>query len=124
MIGGERLRRWDKMQTTQSVLSWTILFLTPVGDLPFFLAGLAQVGIVKVVVIAAITRGPSIFLIAAASSGATGLSYSELALIILALIVIFGLLALYQQPLLAWFYRHVQPRLPSSLRREVPDKIP
>ncbi len=110
MVGGERLDRWDGMQATQSILSWSILFLAPVGDLPFFLAGLAHVGVAKIAAISAITRGPTIFLIATASSGVTGMTWSQLVLVILALVVIFGLLAYHQQSVLDWFDQHVQPR--------------
>ena len=124
MVGAGRLDRWDKMQATQSVLSWSILFLAPVGDIPYFLAGLAHVSVAKVVIISAITRGPTIFLIATASSGATGMTWTQLALVILALVVIFGLLARYQQPVLAWFDRHVQPRLLPTASRVAPDEIP
>ncbi len=124
MVGSERLDRWDRMQATQSILSWSILFLAPVGDIPYFLAGLAHIGVAKVVIISAITRGPTIFLIASASSGATSMTYTQLVLVILALVVIFGLLAVYQQPLLAWFDRHVQPRFLPVARRIAPDEIP
>jgi len=123
MVGAERLERWDRMQATQSIVSWSILFLAPVGDIPYFLAGLAQVSVRKVVAISAITRGPTIFLIAAASSGATGMSWTELALTILALVVIFGLLARYQQQVLGWFDRHVQPRFFPSARPSLSDKV-
>lgn len=122
LVGGERLDRWDKMQATQSVLAWSILFLAPVGDIPYFLAGLSRLGVVKVVVISAITRGPTIFLIAGASSGATGMTRTQLVLTILGLVVIFGLLARYQQPVLAWFDRRVHPRFSSSDRQDTVDQ--
>lgn len=115
MVGAERLARWDEMQATQSILSWTILFLAPVGDLPYFLAGLSHVGVSKVVLISALTRGPTIFLIASAASGATDLSWTELSLVILALVVIFGLLAYYQKPLLAWLDRRLPRRVGSAV---------
>lgn len=115
MVGAQRLARWDEMQATQSILSWTILFLAPVGDLPYFLAGLSHVGVGKVVIISAITRGPTIFLIASAAGGATTLSWAELSLVILALVVIFGLLAYYQKPLLAWLDRRLHRRVGSAV---------
>ena len=123
MVGAERLDRWNRMQATQSVVSWSILFLAPVGDIPYFLAGLAQVSVGRVVAISAITRGPTIFLIAAASSGATGMTWSQLVLVILALVVIFGLLARYQQQILGWFDRHVQPRFFPLARHSLPDEV-
>lgn len=122
MVGAERLDRWNRMQATQSVVSWSILFLAPVGDIPYFLAGLAQVSVGKVVAISAITRGPTIFLIAVASSGATGMTWSQLVLVILGLVIIFGLLAFYQDRVLAWFDRHVQPRFFPPVRHTLPDE--
>lgn len=123
MVGAERLDHWVTMQATQSILSWSILFLAPVGDLPYFLAGLSRISVAKVVIISAITRGPTIFLIAAASSGATNMTWTQLVLIILVLVVIFGLLARYQKPVLAWFDQHVQPRfLPAARPSAGPDQ--
>jgi len=119
MVGGERLDRWNTMHATQSILSWSILFLAPVGDLPYFLAGLSRMGIGKVVAISAITRGPSIFLIATAASGATNMTWTQLVLIILALVVIFGLLAFYQKQVLAWIDRHIAPRFAPLAHRVI-----
>lgn len=121
MVGAERLDRWDSMQATQSVISWTILFLAPVGDIPYFLAGLSHIGVAKVVAISAITRGPTIFLIATASSGATGMTWTQLVLVIVALVVIFGLLARYQQQVLAWVDRRLPRRMESILHPGSPD---
>lgn len=123
MVGAERLERWNRMQATQSIVSWSILFLAPVGDIPYFLAGLAQVSVGKVVAISAITRGPTIFLIAVASSGATEMTWSQLVLVILGLVIVFGLLAFYQDRVLAWFDRHVQPRFFSPVRHTLPDEV-
>jgi len=123
MVGAERLDRWNRMQATQSVVSWSILFLAPVGDIPYFLAGLAQVSVGKVVAISAITRGPTIFLIAVASSGATGMTWTQLVLVIVGLVIIFGLLAFYQDRVLAWFDRHVQPRFFPPVRQTLPDEV-
>lgn len=123
MVGAERLERWNRMQATQSIVSWSILFLAPVGDIPYFLAGLAQIGVGRVVAIAAITRGPTIFLIAAASSGTTGMNWTQLVLIILALVIIFGLLAWYQEQILGWLDRNVLPRFFPSARPSLPDKM-
>jgi len=119
MVGAERLDRWSTMHATQSILSWSILFLAPVGDLPYFLAGLSRMGVGKVVAISAITRGPSIFLIATASSGATNMTWTQLVLIILALVVIFGLLAIYQKQVLAWVDRYIAPRFAPLAHRTI-----
>lgn len=117
MVGTERLDRWSNMHATQSILSWSILFLAPVGDFPYFLAGLSRISVAKVVAISAITRGPTIFLIAAASSGAMNMTWPQLALIILALVVIFGLLAVYQKQVLAWVDQHISPRFAPLVHR-------
>lgn len=123
MVGAARLDRWNQMQATQSIVSWSILFLAPVGDIPFFLAGLAQVSVGKIVAISAITRGPTIFLIAVASSGATEMTWTQLVLVILGLVIVFGLLAFYQDQVLDWFDRHVQPRFSPSARSSQPEKV-
>lgn len=111
MVGDSRLDRWNEMTNRRGWLVWGLLLLAPVGDIPYFLAGLSQVSVQRILILTLMTRVPSIFLIATAASGSTSLGWLELVLLILALVLLFGGLWRYQEPLLDWFDRHVQTRL-------------
>ena len=69
MIGEHRLRSWEKKTHADSWLLWVILMLGPVGDSPFFLAGLTHIPIYRILLITLFTRGPFIFLEAAVGAG-------------------------------------------------------
>lgn len=111
MVGADRLERWSSMTVSQSMVTWSLLLLAPVGDLPFFLAGLSKVGVARILVLTTITRVPTIFLIAATTSGATGMAWWQLALIILAMLVFFGLVLRQQDAILNWVNRRIHRRL-------------
>ncbi|MCB0117081.1 MAG: hypothetical protein KDD84_23435, partial [Caldilineaceae bacterium] len=85
--------------------------LAPVGDIPYFLAGLSQVGVLRILVLTLVTRAPTIFLVAGAASGSTGLSWRELVLMIGVLVIIFGLLWRYQDRIVTWFELRVHARV-------------
>lgn len=111
MVGDSRLDRWNEMTNRRGWLVWGLLLLAPVGDIPYFLAGLSQVSVQRILILTLVTRVPTIFLITAAASGTTSLSWQELVLLILVLVVVFGGLWRYQNPIVNWFDRHVQTRL-------------
>ena len=69
MIGEKRLESWEAKTHANSWLLWVILMLGPVGDSPFFLAGLTRIPIHKILLITIFTRGPFIFLEAAVGAG-------------------------------------------------------
>jgi uncharacterized membrane protein YdjX (TVP38/TMEM64 family) len=114
MVGGDRLDRWSQMTTNRGLLLWGMLLLAPVGDIPFFLAGLAGVGILRILALTLITRVPSIFLITTAASGTTSLGWGELAVMLAIFLIVFALLMHYQAAILAWFDAQVRARMTSA----------
>lgn len=124
MVGQERLEKWDRVTNSHSTLLWAILLLAPVGDVPYFLAGLSSVNIPKVLVLTLLIRIPTVFLVTAAASGATFLSWWQLTLIILGLLVLFGLLIYHQDRLLAWFEGQIQKRLHPKVSSSASDEHP
>jgi uncharacterized membrane protein YdjX (TVP38/TMEM64 family) len=114
MVGGDRLERWSSMTVSQSMVTWSLLLLAPVGDLPFFLAGLSKVGVARILVLTTITRVPTIFLISATASGATGMAWWQLVLIILAMLIFFGLVLRQQDAILNWVNRRINRRLQAT----------
>ncbi len=107
LVGEERLRRWDEAPLSHSTLLWALLLLGLVGDIPYFLAGLARVSYTKILLLTLVTRAPMAFLVASAAAGATSLSWPQLALIIGVLLAVFGLAVRHQEAILDWFDRRI-----------------
>lgn len=111
MVGEDRLQRWSQMTANRSLILWGVLLLAPVGDIPYFLAGLAGLGILRILALTLLTRVPTIFLVTTAVSGTTGLGWAELATLLVVFLILFALLMRYQTVLLAWFDTQIRARL-------------
>lgn len=118
IVGTSRLDRWNEMTNRRGWLVWGLLLLAPVGDIPYFLAGLSQVSVQRILLLTLVTRVPTIFLIAAAASGSTSLGWQELVLLILVLVVVFGGLWRYQDRIIDWFDGYVQARLAKTVEQK------
>jgi uncharacterized membrane protein YdjX (TVP38/TMEM64 family) len=117
LIGRERLARWEHVTHSTSSVVWFLLLLGPTGDVPYYMAGLARVSLVKILVITLIVRVPSAFVAAAAGAGVMFLTWWQLAL---ALALLTGLLAVfmrYHDVIIAWGDDQVQRRLDLFLRK-------
>jgi uncharacterized membrane protein YdjX (TVP38/TMEM64 family) len=110
-VGAERLARWERTTHSDSALVWWLILMAPVGDIVYFLAGLSQVSIVKVLALTLISRVPFTFLVAAAAAGVTFLPWWQLVLILLVLVLLFWITTRYQDRLLGWIDRQVGRRL-------------
>lgn len=74
MVGAARLQRWEQVTRADSPWLWALLLLGPVVDIPYFLAGLSQFPIPRLIFIAVLARGPSVLLASAVGAGAVTLS--------------------------------------------------
>ncbi len=120
MVGEDRMARWHDKTLNQSWFTWGFLLLAPVGDLPFFLAGLAGIQVWRILLLTLVIRVPSIFLIAAAASGTTALSWREVIPIMAVVIVLCAVLFRYQAALLRWFDRAAQQRFVARTESKSP----
>jgi uncharacterized membrane protein YdjX (TVP38/TMEM64 family) len=111
--GAERLAHWEQMTHSNSNLVWLVLLAAPIGDLPYFLAGLARVGYGQILLLTLVVRVPATFVVASVGAGAVQLSWTGLGLIIGGLGVLLLLYLRYQAVLLCWMDETVQRRLPS-----------
>ena len=91
--GTERITHWERVLHADSIWVWFLLMASPVGDIPYYLAGLSRVPIWKILGVVAITRGPAVWAAAAIGAGAARLSPQWLMGALLA-IVILGILLL------------------------------
>lgn len=78
IVGTEQLRRWEAMSHSDSSLVWGIILLSPVGDMPFFLAGLSRVTFAQIVALTILTRVPMAFLAAALGGGVFDLNWWQI----------------------------------------------
>ncbi len=111
LVGAGRLERWERVTFSTSTLVWFAILLAPTGDLPYFMAGLARVSFVKILLLTLAIRVPSTMVVAAAGAGVWLLSGWQLAIMLAALGIATVLLIRYQERLLALIDRRVQGQL-------------
>jgi uncharacterized membrane protein YdjX (TVP38/TMEM64 family) len=111
LVGRGRLAQWGDVSFSNSTLLWFLILLAPTGDLPYFLAGLAQVSFTKILLLTLAIRVPTTMLVAAVGAGVWLLPGWQLA----ALLALLGLASLgvirYQDKLQAFVDRRLQRRL-------------
>jgi uncharacterized membrane protein YdjX (TVP38/TMEM64 family) len=69
VVGAERLERWEKVAHLNSMAVWFVLMLGPLGDAPYFIAGLTKLPIWKLLAIVLLVRTPSVMVSAAIGAG-------------------------------------------------------
>jgi len=77
IIGKERLEQWEHVLHADSAWLWALVFLGPIGDIPYFLGGLSSYPIPRLVTIAVLVRSPSVFLAAAVGAGLVALEPAQ-----------------------------------------------
>jgi uncharacterized membrane protein YdjX (TVP38/TMEM64 family) len=112
LVGEDRLAQWEHVTHSDSTLVWFVLLLGPVGDLPYFLGGLAKVSFAKIMLITLLVRVPSTFVVAAAGAGVMLLTWWQIALVIALLCLVVLVFLRYQTQLVAWSDRTIRHRLP------------
>lgn len=110
MIGAQKLARWESVTHSSSPLVWFFLLLGPVGDTPFWIAGLSAVRYLVILLLALFIRGPFVFLSTAIGSGALSPAWIGLSLAIGAAAMM--LFYRYRSPLTAWYERMLHAHLP------------
>ncbi len=107
LVGTQRMAQWEHVTHSTSTLVWVVLLLGPIGDLPYFLAGVARVSFIKIFVITLAIRVPSTFVIAAAGAGIVLLTWWQVALVMVALLALLILFLRYQEQIVRWSDRYV-----------------
>lgn len=123
MVGEARLDKWSQMTINQSWLTWGFLLLAPVGDLPYFLAGLSQISVWRILLLTLLIRVPTIFLIAAAASGTTSLTWQTVVPLMVVVVFGCGLLFRYQSAIQGWLDRMVYRRFNPPSSPEQPQNL-
>ena len=111
VAGRARLDRWERVTFSTSTLVWFVILVTPTGDIPYFLAGLARVSFRKIFLLTLLIRVPTTFVVAAAGAGTWLLTGWQVALIFGGLGLLLLLFFRYQDRLSGLVDRQVQRRL-------------
>jgi uncharacterized membrane protein YdjX (TVP38/TMEM64 family) len=69
MVGPERLERWEQVAHLNSLAVWFVLMLGPLGDAPYYLAGLTKLPVLKLLAVVLLVRTPSVMVSAALGAG-------------------------------------------------------
>lgn len=111
LVGQEQLDHWETATHSTSPFVWFLLLIAPIGDLPYFLAGLARVSYQRIALLTFVLRAPTVFAWAAIGAGVVGLSLWQW---IVLFTVLGGLLVLflrYQKWLFGWIEQNIQQRI-------------
>lgn len=108
IIGAKQLDRFESATFSDNTLVWAVILLSPIGDAPFIMAGLARVSFKKIFVLTVITRVPAAFLAAAIGAGAVALTWTQLSMLILVLLIPLLIVNHYLENITTWFERLAQ----------------
>ncbi len=91
-MGPESVTRWNDMTQVHSFWTWWIILLIPLGDIPYFLAGLSRIRLSKFALAILVSRGPFTVLIVWAGDSIVNFPVTWVALLmaVVGLIVIIG----------------------------------
>jgi len=102
-VGAERLARYQKLAKLETLWVWVIILLVPVGDVPYYIAGLSRVRLGTLTLAILLSRGPFTFLIA--WIGATSVqapAWMFIALIV-AIVAVVALGYVFRDKVSQWF---------------------
>lgn len=123
IIGVDRLARWEHVTRADKPWLWAILFLGPVGDIPYYLAGLSSYPIRKLVLTAVLIRSPGVVLATALGAGlvsADGRALFALAMARIRLVNSWWLVALVMVlAVVAYLVYRVARRLPALWEKQI-----
>ncbi len=111
IFGEARLTSWDKVTNSTHTLVWLILLVAPIGDLPYFLAGLARVSFPKIALLTLMIRVPGAFVSAAIGAGVIWFSWWQIAVVFVTVGSILLILFSYQARILSWLDQRLEQKL-------------
>jgi uncharacterized membrane protein YdjX (TVP38/TMEM64 family) len=124
LVGDERLAQWEHVGHSTSTVVWFVLLLSPIGDLPYFLAGLARVSFVKIFLLTLLIRVPSTFVVAAVGAGVMVLAWWQIALLMGVLVGILLLFLRYQDRIVRWSDYYAQQHVHQNTQQHVTQNVP
>lgn len=84
-LGSETLEQWGRIAHIDSFWTWWVILLIPLGDLPYFFAGLSRISLSRFALAILLSRGPFTVLIVWLGDQVTDLPLTWIALVVAAL---------------------------------------
>ncbi|HRV95676.1 MAG TPA: VTT domain-containing protein [Anaerolineae bacterium] len=91
-MGAETLAQWGQIAHIDSFWTWWLILLIPLGDIPYFLAGLSRIPLSRFALAILLSRGPFTVLIVWAGDSVVNLPLTWVALLmaVIGLVIIIG----------------------------------
>lgn len=102
VIGQKQLERWEDLIHSDSTLVWGVILLSPIGDMPYYLAGLSHIRFRKIAFLSIVTRVPQAFVTTALGAGAFQLQWWQLAVLTAILVTPLVLFTYYREVITCW----------------------
>lgn len=112
------LAKYESLARLESLWVWVLILLLPIGDIPYFVAGLSRVKLGTLVTAILLSRGPFTVLIAWAGASATSAPSWAIGAMFVAILALVGLGYQFRNQLGGWIEKHVLSRVQDS-RSEV-----
>jgi uncharacterized membrane protein YdjX (TVP38/TMEM64 family) len=106
-MGAETLRRWSQIMHINSFWTWWVILLIPLGDIPYFFAGLSRIRLRMFAFAILTSRGPFTVLIVWTGDSVVNLPLTGIA-VLMAMIVIIVIIGFSQaERIETWGQRYV-----------------
>lgn len=127
VLGAERLARWEHAIHADRFWLWALLFLGPVGDVPYILAGLSRFPIPRLVLLALVIRTPGVVGATAIGAGLMGLDlallYKRAVAWVLTLSPLWLIGPALAAPVLAWAVYRLLRRLTTAINERLQRRV-
>ncbi len=110
-ISAEMSARYNSLTKLASLWVWVVVLLIPLGDFPYYLAGLSRVKLKTLALAILLSRGPFTFLITWAGATSVQAPAWVFGALLAGVLVIVALGYAFKTPLTLWLERHVLRRL-------------
>jgi len=110
-VASETLERYERLAQLETLWVWMLILLTPLGDFPYYIAGLSRVKLSTLALAILLSRGPFVFLLALAGATSTQAPLWVLWTLVAAIVGAIALAYLFRKPMSRWIDRHLLHRL-------------
>lgn len=110
-ISADMLARYEGLTKLETLWVWVVLLLIPLGDFPYYLAGLSRVKLTTLALAILLSRGPFTFLITWAGATSVQAPTWVFGALVAGVLVIVALGYAFKTPLTLWLDRYVLHRL-------------
>jgi len=110
-VDAAQLDKYEKLTKLESVGLWVIVLLIPLGDFPYFIAGMSRVRLRTLGAAILLSRGPFTLLIAWVGANSTQVPPWMIIALFVIILAFVGVGYVFRAPLSGWVDRHILHRL-------------